>query len=63
MKFYIYIYYFNIILIINYINFRYIKGWAFFVKAVKLCLNWIITEENLFEINENLKKFYYHYER
>ncbi|CAG8658791.1 9933_t:CDS:2, partial [Diversispora eburnea] len=53
---------YSIPLLIKYLPERYIKGWAFFVKAVKLCLNWTITNENLIEIEENLKKFYHHYE-
>jgi hypothetical protein len=40
----------------------YYEGWAFFVKAVRLCKKLCLTNEEILEIQNSLLAFYKHYE-
>jgi len=42
---------------------RIFEGWAKFVKATKLCLEWEITNDKVDEIEILFRKFVIHYER
>jgi len=42
---------------------RIVKGWAKFVKATKLCLEWEITDREVEEIKKLFRDFVVHYER
>ena len=42
---------------------RIAKGWAKFVKATKLCLEWEITDREVEEIKKLFGDFVVHYER
>ena len=41
---------------------KYLKGWSFFVKAVRLCQNRTLSLYNQHEIRNLLLQFYKHYE-
>lgn len=41
----------------------YYEGWAFFVKAVRLCKKLYLTNEEILEIRNLLLAFYNHYEK
>ena len=43
--------------------FRYLKGWAKFVRAVQKCLQFTLTSDDLDEVRQSLLEFYEHYER
>lgn len=42
---------------------KYLKGWSYFVKAVRLCQKQTLSLHNQNEIRELLLKFYKHYEQ
>ncbi|GBC39895.2 hypothetical protein GLOIN_2v1644898 [Rhizophagus irregularis DAOM 181602=DAOM 197198] len=46
-----------------YLDKRHLQGWANFVKAVKLCLEPEISEEQIDDVQILLKKFSDYYER
>ncbi|GES88530.1 hypothetical protein GLOIN_2v1644898 [Rhizophagus clarus] len=46
-----------------YLDKRHLQGWAYFVKAVKLCLEPEISEEQIDDVQLLLKKFSDYYER
>lgn len=55
---------FMVILNYNKIIFtRHLQGWLKFVKAVKLCLEPVVSEEQVEDIQKYLKEFSDYYER
>ena len=42
---------------------RYLKGWSYFVKAVRLCQKRALSLHDQYEIKELLLNFYKHYEQ
>ncbi|CAB4396114.1 unnamed protein product [Rhizophagus irregularis] len=54
---------FSLPLLKAYLDKRHLQGWANFVKAVKLCLKPEISEEQIDDVQNLLKKFSDYYER
>jgi uncharacterized protein YebE (UPF0316 family) len=44
-------------------NFRYLDAWSNFVKAVRLCLQRNMTQDDLNQVQNLLLDFYIHYEK
>ncbi|PKK69834.1 hypothetical protein RhiirC2_681950 [Rhizophagus irregularis] len=54
---------FSLPLLKAYLDNRHLQGWANFVKSVKLCLEPEISEEQIDDVQNLLKKFSDYYER
>ncbi|UZO29815.1 uncharacterized protein OCT59_023270 [Rhizophagus irregularis] len=54
---------FSLPLLKKYLNKRHLQGWSNIVKAVKLCLEPVILEDQVDDVQQLLKKFLDYYER
>jgi len=54
---------YSLLLLKDHLPDKYLKGWSFFVKAVRLCQKKKLTLYNQYEIKNSLLQFYKHYER
>jgi len=54
---------YSLLLLKDHLPDKYLKGWSFFVKAVRLCQKKKLSLHNQYEIKTFLLQFYKHYER